>query len=74
MRQRDAGKTFKKCEVSPLEFPCFYAECAYHDGMRDQREGHCNSVPSYMRHGEFEPIGYGWYLRGRKAAQLGLVA
>ena len=74
MRQRDAGKTFKKCEDSLLEFPCFYAECAYHDGMRDQREGNCRSVPSYMRHGELEPIGYGWYLRGRKAAQLELVA
>lgn len=55
-------------------FPCFYTECAYRDGVRDQREGNCRSVPSYMRHGEFEPLGYGWYLRGRKAAELGLVA
>ena len=61
-------------KIDTLTFPDFYAECAYHDGMRDQREGNCRSVPSYMRHGEFEPLGYGWYLRGRKAAELGLVA
>jgi hypothetical protein len=61
-------------KIDTLTFPDFYAECAYRDGVRDQRAGHCNSVPSYMRHGEFEPVGYGWYLRGRKAAQLELVA
>lgn len=61
-------------EIDSLTFPCFYTECAYRDGVRDKREGNCRSVPSYMRHGEFEPLGYGWYLRGRKAAELGLVA
>jgi hypothetical protein len=61
-------------KIDSLTFPCFYTECAYRDGVRDQREGNCRSVPSYMRHGEFEPLGYGWYLRGRKAAELGLVA
>ena len=61
-------------KIDSLKFPCFYTECAYRDGVRDQREGNCRSVPSYMRHGEFEPLGYDWYLRGRKAAELGLVA
>lgn len=61
-------------DTDNLTFPCFYTECAYRDGVRDQREGNCRSVPSYMRHGEFEPLGYGWYLRGRKAAEMGLVA
>lgn len=59
--------------MTNLTFPSFYAECAYKDGVRDQNNGDCNSVASYMRHGEFEPIGYGWYLKGRKAAALGLV-
>lgn len=61
-------------DIDSLTFPCFYTECAYRDGVRDQREGNCRSVPSYMRHAEFEPLGYGWYLRGRKAAEMGLVA
>lgn len=54
--------------ISPSTFPNFYAECAYHDGYRDHTEGHCDSAPSYRRHGEWEPVGYSWYLRGRDAA------
>ena len=60
--------------MTKITFPCFYSECAYLAGVRDQREGHCNSVLSFVRHGEFEPLGYGWYLRGRKDAEMGLVA
>ena len=51
-----------------MTFPSFYAECAYNDGRRDAAAGHCNSVGSFMRHGEVEPVGMHWYLEGRKAA------
>ena len=50
-----------------MKFPSFYAECAFNDGKRDATEGHCNSVQSFMRHGDAEPIGMRWYLEGRKA-------
>lgn len=59
--------------IDSLKFPSFYAECAYRDGMRDERAGTIESVASYMRHGEAEPVGMDWYTRGRLAAQLGLV-
>ncbi len=48
-------------------FPSFYAECAYYDGARDAAEGHENSRASFMSHGEPEPLGMGWYERGRMA-------
>lgn len=60
-------------KIDTLKFPDFYAECAYRDGVRDQRAGHCNSAISYTRHGEWEPVGYAWYCRGMQAAMLGLV-
>ena len=50
-----------------MTFPSFYAECAYNDGKRDAAAGHCNSVGSFMRHGEPEPIGMHWYNIGRAA-------
>jgi len=49
-------------------FPSFYAECAYNDGKRDATAGHYNSVGSFMRHGEPEPVGVHWYSLGRAAA------
>lgn len=55
-------------KIDSPTFPNFYAECAYHDGYRDQTAGHCNSVPSYRRGDAWEPIGYSWYLLGRDAA------
>lgn len=59
--------------IDRLQFPSFYAECAYRDGVRDERAGTLESAASYMRHGESEPVGMDWYTRGRLAAQLGLV-
>ena len=50
-----------------MTFPSFYAECAFRDGQRDAREGHCNSAASYTRHGEPEPVGMAWYNKGRAA-------
>jgi hypothetical protein len=50
-----------------MTFPSFYAECAYRDGQRDAAAGHSNSRPSYMRHGDPEPVGMHWYEAGRKA-------
>lgn len=47
-----------------MQFPSFYAECAYNDGKRDAAAGHCNSVGSFMRHGDPEPVGMHWYLKG----------
>lgn len=48
-------------------FPSFYAECAFRDGQRDAAAGHSNSRASYMRHGDPEPVGMHWYLKGRAA-------
>ena len=59
--------------INNLKFPTFYAECAYRDGARDAKSGTRESAASYMRHGEPEPIGMGWYDRGLMAATLGLV-
>lgn len=50
-----------------MTFPSFYAECAYRDGQRDAREGHSNSRASFMRHGQPEPVGMAWYIKGRAA-------
>lgn len=60
-------------KIDSLKFPSFYAECAYRDGVKDERAGTLESAASYMRHGEAEPVGMDWYARGRLASQLGLV-
>ena len=60
-------------KIETLKFPSFYAECAYRDGVSDERGGTMASVASYMRHGEAEPVGMDWYNRGRLSSQLGLV-
>lgn len=51
-----------------MTFPSFYAECAFNDGFRDATEGHCNSASCFVKWGEIEPIGMGWYNKGREAA------
>lgn len=51
----------------PTTFPSFYAECAYRDGVRDAAAGTEASLQAFMRHGAPEPIGMGWYQRGRQA-------
>lgn len=61
-------------QISSLNFPSFYAECAYRDGARDVRNGNRASAAAYMRHGETEPIGTDWYNRGVLEATLGLVS
>jgi hypothetical protein len=71
--KRPEGET-KMPSISELTFPSFYTECAYRDGVRDQRNGSVASVASYMRHGEPEPLGMDWYQRGHLAAALGLIA
>ena len=50
-----------------MTFPSFYAECAYRDGQRDAAAGHDRSRAAYMRHGDPEPVGMAWYLKGRQA-------
>ena len=45
------------------EFPSFYAQCAYNDGICDARDG-TDSSASFMRHGEPEPVGMSWYRKG----------
>jgi len=50
-----------------MQFPSFYAECAYNDGKRDVAAGHSDSRQSFIRHGEVEPVGMAWYEAGRKA-------
>lgn len=59
--------------IDSLTFPSFYAECAYRDGVRSIREGKPEYVACYMRHGEAEPIGMPWFIKGMQAAALGLV-
>ena len=36
-------------------------------GQLDAAAGHSNSRASYMRHGDPEPVGMHWYLKGRAA-------
>lgn len=49
-------------------FPDFYCECAFLDGMRDAERG-TDSTSAYMRHGQPEPKGMDWYLRGFNAGR-----
>jgi hypothetical protein len=51
-----------------MTFPTFYAEVAYRDGQRDAAAGHSDSRASYLRHGDPEPVGMAWYLKGRSDA------
>lgn len=51
------------------QFPDFYAECAYNTGQQDARDGHTNGAASYVKFGEVEPIGMGWYRKGYDEAK-----
>lgn len=53
-----------------MDFPSFYAECAWLDGHRDAERG-TDSTEAYQRHGSPEPVGMGWYEKGRAAQQEG---